>query len=337
MITFFQKALLDWYKTQNRRLPWKDTKNPYYIWLSEIILQQTRVEQGMPYYLRFVEKYPTVQDLANASIDEVLKLWEGLGYYSRARNLHETAKIITEKYSGVFPFDYEEILALKGVGEYTAAAISSFAYNYPKAVVDGNVYRVLSRFFLVETPIDTLLGKKHFRELAETCFDRKHPAIYNQAIMDFGATVCKPQLPLCAGCPLQINCQALYNKAVSKLPIKEKSLQKKTRYFRFLVVKDDNKVLLQKRTQEDIWKGLYQLPKMEIMDKQSFETFAASTSSVVYQQLLTHRRICAIFQEIEKEDPLLQTLEDLFWIDAEIIHTFAFPKIIREFLKDKII
>ena len=337
MITFFQETLLDWYKTQNRRLPWKDTKNPYYIWLSEIILQQTRVEQGMPYYLRFTEKFPSVQDLANASIDEVLKLWEGLGYYSRARNLHETSKIIVEKHSGVFPFEYEEIIALKGIGAYTAAAISSFAYNYPKAVVDGNVYRLLSRFFHVEIPIDSPFGKKHFRELAEKCLDKRHSATYNQAIMDFGATVCKPRLPLCESCPLQLNCQAFYKKNVSRLPVKEKSLEKKERYFHFLLVRDENKILLQKRTMDDIWKGLCQLPKVEIFDRTLLEKMAIDKCLIVYRQLLTHRKIFAVFEEIEIGNLQLNSFEDLFWIDAEIIHTFAFPKIIREFLKDKII
>ena len=206
----FSKKLLEWYNPTSRNLPWKQTNDAYKIWLSEIILQQTRVEQGTPYYLAFIKKYPTVKKLANAPLDDVLKLWEGLGYYSRARNLHVAAQQILEIHQGKFPETYAEIVALKGIGNYTAAAIASFAYNLPHAVVDGNVFRVLSRVFGIETPIDSTEGKKQFAQLAQQLLDKKKPSIHNQAIMDFGALVCKPQNPLCEQCPFR-SCWSMVN------------------------------------------------------------------------------------------------------------------------------
>ena len=225
-------------------MPWKGEKNPYLIWLSEIILQQTRVEQGLPYYERFRENYPTVTDLANAPEDEVMKLWEGLGYYSRARNLHATAKMIDQEMDSIFPTTHAEILKLKGVGPYTAAAIASFAYNLPHAVVDGNVYRVLSRFFGIETPIDSTSGKKEFAQLAQDLIDKKQPGNYNQAIMDFGATHCMPKKPKCSQCLLRKNCKALLNNKVTSLPIKIKKIKKQTRYFNYLVINQNKHCLL---------------------------------------------------------------------------------------------
>jgi len=233
---FFTKELLKWSRKHPRDLPWKATKNPYFIWLSEIILQQTRVEQGTPYYLKFVEHYPTVIDLANAPEDEVLKLWEGLGYYSRARNLHAAAKYIHQELEGKFPNQHQDILALKGVGVYTAAAIASFAFDLPHAVVDGNVYRVLSRYFGISTPIDSTAGKKEFAKLAQELLDNDRAAAYNQAIMDFGATHCLPKNPKCGTCPLQSNCIAVAEKAISSYPLKEKKNQEKISLFSLFII-----------------------------------------------------------------------------------------------------
>jgi len=218
-------------------MPWKGEKNPYLIWLSEIILQQTRVEQGWEYYNRFVSTYPTVDTLAAAPLDEVMKLWEGLGYYSRCRNLHETAKFISEKLSGQFPSTYQELLSLKGVGAYTAAAIGSFAFDIPVAVVDGNVQRIISRYFGICTPIDTAQGKKLYSDLASKLLDTNSPALYNQAIMDFGATICKPQQPLCKDCPFNKECEAFTYGNVKMLPVKQKKLVRKQRYFNYFLVK----------------------------------------------------------------------------------------------------
>lgn len=242
----FSTQIIEWYRTNKRDLPWRKTKNPYQIWLSEIILQQTRVEQGLSYYLKFIEKYPSIKDLANAPQDEVLKLWQGLGYYSRARNLHYTSKVITDKYKGEFPATYKEILDLKGIGEYTAAAISSFSFNLPYPVIDGNVYRVLSRVFDIDTPIDSTLGKKEFKELAYELINKNNPSEYNQAIMEFGALYCKPQSPDCENCIFTSTCLAFKTKKINELPVKSKKLKQKNRYFNYLVFIDEDYTYLKK-------------------------------------------------------------------------------------------
>ena len=260
---FFTKKLLSWFSTHQRPLPWKGEKNPYLIWLSEIILQQTQVEQGRPYFEKFKAAYPTVHDLANASEDEVMKRWQGLGYYSRARNLHFTAKHISSELNGIFPKTFKGLKQLKGVGEYTAAAIASFAYEVPVAVVDGNVYRVLSRFFGISEPIDTTKGKQIIRELADKMLDQADPGKYNQAIMDFGAGQCKPRKPLCLSCPMSSECAAFNENMVLSLPVKVKKIKKKTRYFNYLVIQFENSLYLQKRQENDIWKELYQFPLIE--------------------------------------------------------------------------
>lgn len=258
------RVLLRWHHHINtRQMPWKGERNPYLIWLSEIILQQTRVEQGLPYYLRFKEAYPTVQDLAHAPEDAVLRLWQGLGYYSRARNLHATAKVITTEKKGEFPSTYRELLQLKGVGEYTAAAIASFAYGEPRAVVDGNVIRVLSRLFGVDTPFDTAAGKNLFREMAQELIDPHEPAAYNQAIMDFGATVCTPRQPDCAHCPFQKDCFALQHQLQESLPLRQKKPMVRNRYFYYLIDSNYRGLLMKKRPEGDIWAGLYDLPLLE--------------------------------------------------------------------------
>nr|WP_299032652.1 A/G-specific adenine glycosylase [uncultured Tenacibaculum sp.] len=258
------KKLIYWYLKNKRELPWRKTKDPYRVWLSEIMLQQTRVAQGLPYFLKFTEAFPTVFDLAKAEEIEVLKLWQGLGYYSRARNLHFTAKYISEELNGVFPKTYKELLQLKGVGDYTASAIASICYDEPVAVVDGNVYRVLSRYFGITTPINSTKGIKEFKELAQTVIDVTQPGVYNQAIMDFGALHCKPQNPLCGECPLAESCVAQGNNSVKELPVKEKKVKIKKRYFNYLVpVTEDDQTVLKERVGKGIWQGLYQFPLVE--------------------------------------------------------------------------
>ncbi|WP_108867634.1 A/G-specific adenine glycosylase [Aquimarina aquimarini] len=260
----FSKKLISWYLQNKRAMPWRETKNPYHIWLSEIILQQTRVAQGLPYYLSFTEAFPTVFDLANAKEEEVLKLWQGLGYYSRARNLHTTAKYVADDLKGVFPSTYNDLLKLKGVGDYTASAIASICYNEAVPVVDGNVYRVLSRYYGIDTPINTTKGVKEFKELAITLMDHEQPAEYNQAIMEFGALQCKPQSPYCIVCPIQDSCDALKEGRVQLLPVKIKKLKIKKRYFNYLVFCTENqKTIVQQRKGKGIWEGLYEFPLIE--------------------------------------------------------------------------
>ena len=260
----FSNQLIYWYLQNDRDLPWRKTKNPYFIWLSEIMLQQTRVNQGLSYYLTFTKEFPTVFDLANASESKVLKLWQGLGYYSRARNLHASAKIIANELNGVFPNNYNDIKKLKGVGDYTASAISSICFDEAQAVVDGNVYRVLARYFGISTAINSTKGIKEFKELAQTLIDRSQPGTYNQAIMDFGALHCKPQNPMCDTCSFNTSCVALKEKTIKELPVKEKKIKVKKRYFNFLVtISDANQTMFLERKGKGIWQGLYQFPLIE--------------------------------------------------------------------------
>ncbi len=259
----FSNHLVDWYLHNKRNLPWRKTKNPYHIWLSEIILQQTRVDQGMAYYFKFVEAFPTIFDLAAASEETVLKLWQGLGYYSRARNLHFSAKYVVDNLQGEFPSTYKELLKLKGVGDYTASAIASICFNEPTAVVDGNVYRVLARYFGIDTPINSSKGIKEFKLLAQELINTNIPGTHNQAIMEFGARMCKPQNPDCSTCPLGTSCVALSKNTIKILPKKEKTIKIKKRYFNYLVIQaKDNTTHLEKR-EKGIWLNMYQFPLIE--------------------------------------------------------------------------
>lgn len=268
------KTLLDWYADNKRDLPWRDTADPYRIWISEIILQQTRVAQGYEYFLRFIRRFPDVATLASASEEEVLKYWQGLGYYSRARNLHAAARSM----NGRFPETYREVRALKGVGDYTAAAICSIAYDMPYAVVDGNVYRVLSRYWGIDTPIDSAEGKKLFAALADEMLDKSRPAAYNQAIMDFGAIQCTPQSPDCMCCPLAGSCTALSKGLVMQLPVKRHKTKTSDRYFNYIYVRMGACTFIHKRTGEDIWKNLFELPLVETDRDLPEEEFLASAS-----------------------------------------------------------
>lgn len=263
----FSEELMKWYQQNKRLLPWRDTKDPYKVWLSEVILQQTRVAQGLPYYLRFVEAYPSVFHLAEAPFQEVLKHWQGLGYYNRAQNLHKTARYIVGQLKGVFPQTYASLLGLKGIGDYTASAIASICFDEPCPVIDGNVYRVLARYFGVEVPINSSEGKKYFRELAHELLYGQDPATYNQAIMEFGAVQCKPRLPGCGSCVFNTSCMALQKGQVEKLPVKVKTGRIKKRFFNYLVVTNGRQTLLNKRSEKDIWQYLYEFPLVETQEE----------------------------------------------------------------------
>ncbi|WP_330442223.1 A/G-specific adenine glycosylase [Flavobacterium sp. C4GT6] len=291
----FYKSLIQWYLQNKRDLPWRKTDNPYFIWLSEIMLQQTRVAQGLPYFLSFTKAFPTVFDLANAPEEKVLKLWQGLGYYSRARNLHATAKQVAYNLDGKFPATYKELLKLKGVGDYTAAAIASISYGEPVPVVDGNVYRVLSRYFGVDTDISSTQAKAEFRELAGSQLPKDNAADFNQAIMEFGALQCVPKSPDCANCIFNANCVAYATGRVSELPVKLKKIKVTNRYFNYLIVKDANgNSLMQKRTAKGIWYNLYEFPLLEtvteVPEKETFQlinTFPGFDFPVTDIKLLT--------------------------------------------------
>lgn len=305
----FSNTLISWYLQNRRDLPWRKTNNPYFIWLSEIMLQQTRVAQGLSYYLKFTETFPTIFDLAKADESTVLKMWQGLGYYSRARNLHFTAKHIANELEGEFPSTYKEIIKLKGIGDYTASAIASFAFNESTAVVDGNVYRVLSRYFGIDTAINSSSGIKEFKSLADTLIDKEQPANYNQAIMEFGAIQCKPKKPLCMFCPLSDSCVALQKNLIEVLPVKEKKIKIKKRYFNFLVAKTkDNTTILTQRKGKGIWQGLYQFPLIE------------SDKNINKDELIVHELFCNLFPE-ETTISLFNQKEIVHKLSHQHLHT----------------
>ncbi|MDO5522556.1 MAG: A/G-specific adenine glycosylase [Bacteroidia bacterium] len=308
------RVLQNWYQKNKRHLPWRETPEAYFVWISEIILQQTRVNQGYNYFLRFTERFPDIKSLAEAPEDDVLKIWQGLGYYSRARNLHAAAKQIMEKFHGVFPTSYPDILSLKGIGEYTAAAVSSIVYNLPHPVVDGNVYRVLSRLFAIETPIDTHGGKKIFAEAAQSILDEQNPGTHNQAIMELGALVCTPQQPKCTECPLQPFCLALERKTPLAFPVKKGKTTQKERFFNYFHIQQNGFTYLIKRTKADIWKNLYEFPLIEtntqrdLLSLQSDDEFTRLfpssanvflTHKLRLRHVLSHRIIHADFYFVE--------------------------------------
>ncbi len=349
MRSSFANNLLKWHKTIHRPFPWKGEKNPYLIWLSEIILQQTRVEQGLPYFLKFKKRFPDVKSLADAEEDEVLRLWQGLGYYARARNLHAAAKYISEELKGIFPVSYPGIRKLKGVGDYTAAAIASFAYHLPYAVVDGNVFRVLSRCFGIKTPVDTTKGKQQFKALAEKLISKKNPAAYNQAIMDFGAVQCVPVNPACGKCPIKKKCFALKNDLVETLPVKSKKIQLKIRYFHYLVINEGEHIYLNKRSEKDIWRNLYEFPMIEseriLSGKEIAKTkqwkvlFNGSNitrlePAGVFRQTLSHRKILAAFYEANLKGKL-NSASSLIRVRMNSVDEYALPGVIREFLTQR--
>ena len=339
--------LVKWYKSHHRDLPWRNTSDPYRIWLSEVILQQTRVNQGIGYYHKFVDEYPTVHELARADEDSVLKNWQGLGYYSRARNLHKAARILSEQHEGYFPKSSKELSELPGVGEYISAAVASFAFDEAVPVVDGNVFRVLSRYFGVDEPIDTTRGKKKFRELANEVLNRKEPATFNQAIMEFGAMQCTPVNPDCASCPLQTGCVAYAENRVGELPVKARKTRQKQVFFYYLVLFDSEGLWVNKRTTEGIWKNLYDFPVVESSKKLDpemaigkfrrtelpGETFISRVSEK-YSHVLSHRKIEAVFIEAQnasgfERDSLYLKCK---WTE---LPQLAVPRLIHRFLEDR--
>lgn len=342
----FTQNLLFWNQHSNtREMPWKGENDPYKIWLSEIILQQTRVEQGLSYYERFIERFPTVLDLALAEDAEVFKYWEGLGYYSRCRNLLTTARKIAFDLKGNFPASYEGLLSLKGIGPYTAAAISSFAYGLPKAVLDGNVFRVLSCYFAIDTPTDSPAGKKLYAQLAEALLATEQPGTYNQAIMDFGAVICKPKQPLCPQCPQKDDCEAFKLGVQANLPVKEKRIKRRNRYFYYFLLKWENGVYLRQRLSSDIWQQLHEWVLLETEEKltgSASDYFyaliaqigpldaAAITVSEEYRQQLSHQTIVGRFIEATLKAPLPAT-SGYVWMSTDKIRELAFPRFITAF------
>ena len=342
----FTTSLLGWFDHHGRDLPWRGIQDPYRIWLSEIILQQTRVAQGIDYWRRFVERFPDVQSLAEASEDEVLKLWQGLGYYSRARNLHTAARQIVAL--GRFPNTFDEIKQLKGVGDYTAAAIASFAFHLPVAAVDGNAYRVLARVFGIDTPINTTQGKRLFTELAQSLLPVDRPHDFNQAMMDFGATLCTPSSPQCVDCPLADRCEAYINNKVAILPVKEKKLEVKTRHFIYIYLRCRGQIALHRRPAGDIWQGLYEPPMVEwergaapseAQALQAIERFLAAPFTSVrvvcrgLRHVLTHRVIIADCFLVETDmRPSLS--DDYIWIDESTLDRYAVPRLVERMLDE---
>ena len=344
---FFSTNLLTWNKSSNKRnMPWKGEKDPYRIWLSEIILQQTRVEQGLAYYERFVIRFPTIGSLAEAAETDVFKLWEGLGYYSRCRNLIHTAKYIHNELGGVFPDSFEGLLALKGIGEYTASAIGSFAFGLPCAVVDGNVLRVLTRVFGIDVPIDQSAGRAMLNKLAQELIDKKQPGNYNQAIMDFGATVCKPMQPICLGCPFEKNCIALKEKKQAIFPVKSPKKKPRDRWFNYLVLIHEGNLLVKQRLQKDIWEKLYEFVLKEesganseksIMDPTYWELnkslFKKSTVHLSQELIhqLTHQTIHCRFLRVTLQEKIF--IDGHHWVSATEALQFAFPRLITKYVE----
>ncbi|SDD60429.1 A/G-specific DNA-adenine glycosylase [Pricia antarctica] len=339
----FAQIILVWYASNKRNLPWRGTRNPYYIWLSEIILQQTRVVQGTPYYLKFIAAFPTVYDLANASEERVLKLWQGLGYYSRARNLHAAAKTVVGTYDGTFPETFEGLLKLKGVGDYTASAIASICFDLPEPVVDGNVYRVLARYFGVELPINSTEGVKYFKDLAREVMDPDSIRNYNQGIMEFGAVQCTPKNPNCMYCPLNDSCVALQKGKVQELPIKINKTKVRRRHFNYLSFRDaDGKTLLKQRTGKGIWQHLWEFPLLEskqaidedavikklddfVDAKKVREIIRYNERPIIHK--LSHQHLYTVFW-IVKTDEVLQNS-----IRLSEVEKYPVPVLIAEFLQ----
>jgi A/G-specific adenine glycosylase len=342
----FHKILTVWYQQNMRDLPWRAQKNAYYVWVSEIILQQTRVDQGTAYFLRFIDRFPDVKSLASAPEDEVLKVWQGLGYYSRARNMHFAARQIMNEFCGQFPDNYNNILKLKGVGNYTAAAISSIAFCQPHAVIDGNVYRVLARVFGIDTPIDSAKGKEEFSLLADQLLDKQNPGLHNEALMEFGALQCTHRNPDCNNCPLNFRCIALSRNEISNFPTKSKQIKVRHRFFYYLVIHQENCIYLEKRVEKDIWYNLYQFPLIEleqainyveILRNEEFRSIFKEVEMVINSfsseiiHVLTHQKLHARFIDIT----VLNSTTNFPWIKvlSEEVLKYAVPKLIENFLQ----
>ncbi len=345
---FFTQQLMHWHKEHNMRsLPWKEEKDPYKIWLSEIILQQTRAAQGLPYYLRFTEAYPTVKALAAANDEDAFRLWQGLGYYNRCKNMLATARLVAGAHKGKFPASYEGLLELKGIGPYTAAAIASFAFGLPQAVVDGNVYRVLARYFGIETPFDTTAGKKEFALLAQELLEATDSAGYNQAIMDLGATVCTPASPKCGDCPLSPQCIAYKQGMIQLLPVRSKKQAVRNRYFHYVWMIDGDRTWIKKREGKDIWQNLHEpymveadhhLDTEQLPENDVYKQVKAK-GKLVYEgslkQKLTHQQIETRFFSIQVKSNTVRLPEEGKWVKFSELKNFGFPKTLVSFLEKK--
>lgn len=341
----FQSEIVKWYLKHKRDLPWRDTNDAYVIWLSEVILQQTRVEQGLPYFNRFLQNYPTVLDFAAATETQILKLWQGLGYYSRGRNMLFTAMQVREEHNGRFPTSYDALIKLKGIGDYTAAAISSFSANERKAVLDGNVFRVLSRYFGIEEPINSSVGKKQFLNLAQSLIEDQDAALYNQAIMEFGALQCKPKSPDCSVCPLQTGCVARQQNLVNVLPVKLNKLKKRTRYFNYFMGTENDQILVKKRNAGDIWQELYDFPLIETTDnyQEDYKSFSEKltvafgkdckiTALSQQKHLLTHQTIYVQFFGLDNYIINFNQDAEIKWVSFEEFNELPQPKVITNFM-----
>lgn len=347
MSTEVSHLLLEWYNKYKRELPWRESKDPYLIWISEIILQQTRVAQGYDYYVRFVKRFPNVQTLSEASEEEVLKYWQGLGYYSRARNLHAAAHTIMSQFGGVFPDRYEDVLSLKGIGTYTAAAIVSFAWNQPYPVVDGNVFRVLTRLYAIDTPIDTAKGKKTVTDIASSLIDIKCAGLFNQAIMEFGALQCTPSAPLCGTCPFSHLCHAFAEGNPGAYPVKKNKVKVRDRYFNYFHIIYKNGLFIHRRKGKDIWQGLFELPLIEteslveLPDLYSSDAFQALFSNsgdwtllesvLNVKHVLSHQILYTSFYRVEISDPTALK-EQYLYISFNELEQYAIPRLIHQYL-----
>jgi len=334
-LTKISTQLLQWYQKNKRPLPWRENTIAYSIWLSEIILQQTKVEQGLPYYLKFLKNYPNVKDLASASEDDVLKLWQGLGYYSRARNLHKTAKIVANELGGEFPKKYSELLKLPGIGEYTAAAIASIVHNESVAVLDGNVYRIVSRIFGIDAVVGTGSGKKIFQQAASDFMGKQNPGEFNQAMMEFGATHCMPKLPKCSGCFLAKKCWAYKNNQVSLLPYVKKKKPVIDLYFNYFIFSNGKEIIVQRRNKDGIWKGLYEFPMQEgssLLNANQIPFSYKILETMDFKHLLSHRRLNIRFFVLEC-DFLPDLREGQTKIELRKLGLKAVPKPIESFIE----
>lgn len=347
----FARTILKWYDIHRRDLPWRETRDPYKIWLSEVILQQTRVAQGLPYYQAFTSRFPDVDALAAAREEEVLKLWQGLGYYSRARNLHATAKIVSKEYGGRFPGSYEGLLGLKGIGDYTASAISSFCFGEAQPVVDGNVFRVLSRVFGITEPIDSVKGKKEFRRLAGELMDKKNPGAFNQALMEFGALQCTPRQPGCDTCPFFTGCEARRGNLIEQLPVKAKKTKTRNRYLLYLLLFDGDSVYVRKRTGNDIWKNLHDFPCIEtgkkpaekmirhpeaFSDAGEFPAAGILSVSGEVRHILSHQKLHIRFVEMKMKKGIVRwKQEGIRKIKTRSLAKLAVPVVIHKYLESR--
>ncbi len=343
----FKVLLIDWYSRNKRDLPWRNTLNPYYIWVSEIILQQTRVNQGLDYYLRFIDTFPTIKDLADTQIDKLMKVWQGLGYYSRARNLQQGAIQVINDYNGELPKTFDELLKIRGIGPYSAGAIASFAFNQPVPAIDGNVYRVLARVFGIFSSTETSKGKKEFFSLALELMDKKKPGVFNQAMLDFGALQCTPRSPNCAICPFQSICYAYRNNIIYQLPIKGKKIKTRNRFFYYLLIKMGNKTFLRKREENDIWHSLYEFPLIETATETEFERLIEAEEwnelvgngkiiirsiSAPVKHILSHQIIHARFIIIEAKSISYKLKTDYTEIPINKINDYSIPRLIDSYM-----